>query len=295
MTLVVGSTGLLGGEIAKQLRARGHEVRALVRVSSRRENVEPLERAGAELIVGDLKDPQSLVRACAGVECVVSTATCTNSRGEGDGVESVDGAGQRALIGAAREAGVKQLVFVSFPSSKLDYPLQSAKRAAEARLRESSLTFTILQPTFFFEPWFSAALGFNWQQRSVQLFGGGDAKNSYVSFRDVARVAVGVIGNPAASNRTLAFGGPERMSRLDGVRLFEELTGAPFRLDTIPAEALEAQCAARADPLEWSFAAMMLSCGVREEFALGPEALEGVVDLAFESPRALAAAAVRGG
>ncbi len=59
------------------------------------------------------------------------------SRQEGDSIESVDRQGQLALIDAAAAAGVKRFILVSFPSVEVDFPLQSAKRAVEERLRRS--------------------------------------------------------------------------------------------------------------------------------------------------------------
>src|SRR5689334_6072457 len=74
MILVVGATGLLGGEICQQLAAAGHSVRALVRPTANESRVENLRRLGAELVTGDLKDPASLDKACAGADVVITTA-----------------------------------------------------------------------------------------------------------------------------------------------------------------------------------------------------------------------------
>ena len=62
MNLVVGSSGLLGGKIARALLTRGHPVRVLVR--------RPSDVAGAETITADLKDPGTLAAACRGVTTV---------------------------------------------------------------------------------------------------------------------------------------------------------------------------------------------------------------------------------
>ena len=63
MILVVGATGTVGGMIARGLLEQGRDVRIPVRPGS---NYRPLVDAGAEPVVGDLKDPPSLVPACAG-------------------------------------------------------------------------------------------------------------------------------------------------------------------------------------------------------------------------------------
>lgn len=67
MILVAGATGVLGSEIVRRLRARGEEVRAMVRVSSAPDKVERLEKMGAEIVRADVKEPRTLLAACDGV------------------------------------------------------------------------------------------------------------------------------------------------------------------------------------------------------------------------------------
>ena len=100
MILVVGSTGLLGSEICRRLRARGKQVRALARRTADRGRLKTLETSGCQMAWGDLKDAASLARACMGIEAVISTASSTLSRQEGDSIESVDRLGQIALVQA---------------------------------------------------------------------------------------------------------------------------------------------------------------------------------------------------
>src|ERR1041384_755644 len=124
MVLVVGATGFLGMEVCRQLRSAGKPVRGLVRGTSDPAKVDELRRLGVELVRGDLKDAASLPSACAGVQTVISTASSTLSRQEGDSIDSVDRRGQLALIDAARAAGVAHFVFVSFRDNPdVQYPL----------------------------------------------------------------------------------------------------------------------------------------------------------------------------
>ena len=75
MILVVGATGMVGSEICQRLSRRGEKVRALVRTTSSAEKVALLRGCGAEVCVGDLKDPDSLAGGCRGVPAVISTAS----------------------------------------------------------------------------------------------------------------------------------------------------------------------------------------------------------------------------
>ena len=158
MVLVAGSTGFLGREICRRLRARGVPVRALVRSSSDQTVVAALEALGANTVVGDAKDRASLDAACRGADTVISTVTTTRSRAPGDSLESADHEGQLALVDAAQAAGVQRFVFVSFSGGIAgDDALTAAKREVEARVRESGMTFTILRPSYFMEVWLGPA------------------------------------------------------------------------------------------------------------------------------------------
>src|ERR1039457_4974824 len=161
MNLIVGATGLVGGEICRRLAAQQKPVRALVRPTGDESRIDELRAAGAELATGDLKDPASIQAACAGATAVLSTASSVLSRQPGDTIDGVDRLGQLQLIEAAASAGVKHFVYVSFSPMAEDFALQRAKREVERALIESGMTYTILRPTFFMEIWLSPALGFD--------------------------------------------------------------------------------------------------------------------------------------
>jgi NADH dehydrogenase len=258
MTLVVGATGMLGGEICRLLSERKRAVRALVRTTSSPEKVARLEDLGVEIAYGDLKDRSSLDAACSGVSAVVTTASSTHSRQEGDSIESVDRQGQLDLIDAAERAGVSRFVLISFPASEPDYPLQAAKRAVEDRLKQGQLTYTILHPTFFMEVWLSPALGFDAANGTARIYGSGENKISWISFQDVARFAVAMLDHPAAGNATIELGGPDALSPLEVVRMAEQTRGKAMAVQHVSEEALRAQHSQTADSMSQTFAGLML-------------------------------------
>jgi uncharacterized protein YbjT (DUF2867 family) len=63
--LVVGGTGMLGGQVVSALLSRGKRVRALVRPTS---DAKGLEEAGVEIARGDMMDPASLLQAMDGAD-----------------------------------------------------------------------------------------------------------------------------------------------------------------------------------------------------------------------------------
>ncbi|HSE67195.1 MAG TPA: SDR family oxidoreductase [Gemmatimonadales bacterium] len=258
MILIVSGTGALGMEACRLLAARGEPVRALVRASSSPEKLTELKELGAELATGDLKDPASLRAACQGVSAIISSATSVHSQDPANSIETVDRQGQLALIDAAEATGVKHFVLISFPKIDVDFPLQSAKRAVEDRLRRGRMSYTILQPTFFTEVWLSPALGFDPASGKATIYGAGKNRTSWISFRDVAACAVAALNNPRAANATIELGGPDALSPLEAVRLAEGLVGKPVEVQHVPEEALRAQHAAATDLLQKTFAGLML-------------------------------------
>ncbi len=270
MHLVVGASGMLGTEICRKLAAEGKPVRALVRDSTERAKRDKLKSLGAELAFGDLKDPSTLATACLGISTVFSTASSTFSRQPGDTIESVDANGQLNLVRAARAAGVHHFIFISFPSAPEDFALQRAKRAVERELAESELVYTVLQPTFFTEVWLSPAVGFNVANASARIYGSGQNKISWISYFDVAKFAAACVDNAAARNCVIKLGGPEALSPLEVVRIFEEVSGRKFTVTHVPEEALRAQQAAAADSLQEAFAALMLNYAHGDAIGMAP-------------------------
>jgi uncharacterized protein YbjT (DUF2867 family) len=289
MILVAGATGLLGGEICRLFAAAGRPFRAFVRTTSDKSKVAQLRALGAEIAHGDLKDRSSVEAACQGIKAVISTASSTLSRQEGDSIQTVDLEGQLNLLDAAKAAGVTQFILVSFSPSALEFPLQAAKHAVEERLKQSGLTYTILQPTCFMEIWLGPALGFDFVNGKAQIYGSGQNKLSWISAGDVAKFAVESLDNPAARNAEIELGGPESLSPLEVVGVFERVQGRAFEIQHVPEEALLEQKKNATDPLQESFAGLMLyySAGnvidMRETLRKFPLQLVSVEDYAKAS------------
>jgi uncharacterized protein YbjT (DUF2867 family) len=260
-TLVVGATGLLGQEVCRQLREAQRPTRALVRATSDRGKRDFLQQLGVELVEGDLKDPASLARACAGASSVISTASSTFSRQEGDSVEAVDRQGQLSLVEAAKAAGTEHFVFVSFRDNpEIQYPLTVAKRTVEEALKRSGMAYTILQASYFMEVWLTPAVGFDVAHGTVRLYGEGDRPISWISYRDVAHAAVAALTEPAARNTVVELGGPQALSQREVVRMFEAAGAGEIATEGVSDSDLAAQLRSATDPMEQSFAGLMLQC-----------------------------------
>jgi NADH dehydrogenase len=175
--------------------------------------------------------------------------------GEND-IQSVDLEGVTCLIDAAKSRGAQHFIYISFTMDN-EFPLRNAKRAVEQRLKDSGLTYTILRPSYFMEVWLNPAVGFDAASAIARVYGSGQNPLSLISFSDVAKFAVASLDNAAARNATIDLGGPEALSQLQVVQIFEELGGRPFEVEYVPESALTERQATATDPMQQSFAGLM--------------------------------------
>ncbi len=261
MNLVIGASGMVGSEICKQLAAIGKPVRAMVRSTSDQAKVANLKRAGVEAVQGDLRDRASIEAACQGVTAVISTVSAMpfSYHPIDNNIQKVDLDGLMNLIDVAKAAGVRHFIYTSFSGNlDLDFPLRNAKREVEQYLKNSGMVYTILRPSCFMEVWLSPAVGFDAANAKVQLYGDGTNPISYISYLNVAEFAVASFENPSARNATLELGGPEAISQLGAVKIFEQVSGRKFDVQYVSEQALQSQLDAAMDPMQQSFSGLML-------------------------------------
>ncbi len=273
MILVVGSTGMMGSGVCQRLVELGKPVKAFVRETSDPAKVARLTGLGIPLVKGDLRDLASLKVACQGVETVIDTVSAmpfSYTPGQND-VQHVDVEGAKALMDAAKAAGVKHFIYTSFSKNiAADFPLCKAKREAEVYLKASGLVFTILRPSYFMEAWLSPMVGFDAANAKAAVYGSGDQPISLISLSDVIQFAVECVTNPAARNAVLELGGSEPVCPHDVIKIFEVKSGRPFEVSHVPAEALKAQMDGATDPMQKSFAGLMYCFAMGDPIDMQP-------------------------
>jgi uncharacterized protein YbjT (DUF2867 family) len=234
MILIVGATGNLGGAVTRMLLTQGQPIRILARSQS---NYQPLADAGAQVVLGDLKQRGSLDAACQGADIVITTANSA-ARGGEDTVQTVDLEGNRNLIEAANAAAINQLIFVSVltadPNSPV--PFLQAKGQTEDTLRASGTPYTIIAPNGYMEVMVARVVGMPaLMGQPVTLVGGGRRKHSFISAYDVAAFILAAISNPAAINQKLLLGGPQPLSFRDAVAIYERVLGHQIQVRSVAA------------------------------------------------------------
>ncbi len=110
---VTGGTGFIGGELVRQLRARGDEVVCLVRNPEKGEEVAAL---GCELVAGDLGDEGAIRAGMAGCDAVIHAAAVYEvgiPASQRAAMKEANVGGTERVLGAALEAKIPKVVYVS--------------------------------------------------------------------------------------------------------------------------------------------------------------------------------------
>ena len=218
--LVVGATGRVGGAAVEGLLGAGFEVRALVR---RVEKGERLRILGAELAVGNVTEPRTLVSAAEGCSGILSALGAGPGRGSSEAIEYE---GNLNLLSAALEAGVGRFVY----SSALMADHQLAQKVGSLRekarferelLAKGDVSSTILRPAIFMETLDMMLRG------SVAFVPGRQRRPvSWIAARDIARAAVRAFERDitgrheiAGPDTTTFDGAFERLGRARGRRI----------------------------------------------------------------------------
>jgi len=235
MILVVGATSKVGMRAIPQLLAQGEKVRALTRTPATAEAAN-LAKLGAEVVQGDLRDPDSLGRACQGAEKVLASAHGFSPGQADNNPHTVDDLGNRSLIAAAKAAGVQHFVFISIlgaaPSSPME--LFRIKYATEQALQTSGLSYTILRAAAFMEFWAAMVGEPILKTGKTTIFGRGNNPINFVSAEDVAKFAVIALNDAGARNQVINVGGPENLTFNQVAELFERVSGRPAKKNHVP-------------------------------------------------------------
>lgn len=113
--LVTGAGGFLGRYVVEQLVARGDHVRGLCR-----RPCDPLQRLGVEVVQGDIRDRDAVMRACQTMDAVFHVAAIAGIWGPWRDFYEINVLGTQHVVDGCREHGVSRLVYTSSPSVTFD-------------------------------------------------------------------------------------------------------------------------------------------------------------------------------
>lgn len=205
--LVFGGNRATGLDIVRKLRERGESVTVAVRASS---DTRELQALGVATVIADALDAEQVRAAFAATPYAAVISTLGTSRGEQ--AKRPDYVGNRNVIDAAREAGVKRFVFITvigagdsagtepLPARRFLAEVIRLKTQAEDHLKASGLGYTIIRPGGLgdVDPTGTAVLA-----EDPQAF-------SYIARSDLAELAVQALGDPATIGKTYSAYDPSR-------------------------------------------------------------------------------------
>ncbi len=194
--LVLGGTGMLGGPVARRLRADGFEVRLLARDP---EKARTMFGDSFEIVAGDVTDVSSLERGLAGCEGVhISVGG------------AVDKLSAENVVALAPGLGLKRITYLSGATASEEnrwFPMTAQKLDAEKAIGGCGVPYTIFCPTWPMEqlPRFA---------RGGQPLLIGDRSNPYHWFAadDLARMVATAYQLEEAANKRFFVHGPEAMT-----------------------------------------------------------------------------------
>jgi uncharacterized protein YbjT (DUF2867 family) len=217
------------------LTKRQMRVRVLTRARTRAKH---LESDLVEIVEGDVRDPESLRPAVAGMSIVISAIQGFDDPKSSP--EATDRDGNRNLIDAAKASKVDHFVLVSVMKTSPDHPMSlgRAKYAAEQLLKESGLAWTIVRGTAFMEFWAKLVGQPLIDTGHTQVFGRGSNPINFVSVDDVAMAVEMAVVNPAMRGVELDVGGPENLTMNQVVEIFESARGKKGKVSHVPLAAM---------------------------------------------------------
>jgi uncharacterized protein YbjT (DUF2867 family) len=237
---LAGGSGFIGRAIARRLLAGGINVRVLTRnPDSARAR---LDLPGVEFVGVDLGLPALLKQALRGADAVVDAIQFdgypVENQRRGLTFERIDYGGAIALIAAAKQAGVRQFIYISGAAADENstHPAFRAKGRAERAIRESGLTYTIFRPSLVYGPEDKVVNGLARALRFAPVFGvpgTGRQKVQPVIVDDLAAcVMLAVSGR--GRDGTYEIGGPDLMTFDEMMRIIMDASGHRRPLFHIP-------------------------------------------------------------
>jgi len=211
---ITGGLGFVGNCLARTLAAAGHQIILVTRPNGRKRGSESLQ-SGVIHAIG-LRDERKLAEAFAGCDAVAHCAGINREIGE-QTYDNIHIAGTKNIVNAARKAGVKKIVFLSFLRARPDCgsAYHESKWAAEEIIRGSGLDYTVLKPgviygrgdhmldhlshAFYTFPFFA-------------LVGMKDQLIRPAAVEDIARILRAALVEGRLSRQTVAVTGPEEMT-----------------------------------------------------------------------------------
>ena len=253
MILVIGATGKIGKDVVRGLKAKGEQVRAMIRDT---EKAPAAREPGVEHVTGSLENNASVIAALQGIEKAFLLSS------EEAGMADLHG----SFAAAAKDAGLRHLVRLSILPANPDAPIPLAKWHGEAdrSVTDSGVPYTILRPSYFMQNNLGGAATIVSDGTIYSAMGEG--KVGHIDTRDIADVAVAALTSEGHAGQTYVLTGPEVLTMAEVAARLSAALGKTIEYVNLPPEEIKARMVSagmpdwRADV--WVKLAGMISLGI---------------------------------
>lgn len=267
MILITGASGKTGQALTKALRKRDAQVRLFVRQA---EQAAQLQSLGAqEVVVGNLRAADDLVRASKGVDAIYHI--CPNMQPDEVAIA-------QNVIQAAQANGVSRLVYHSVLHPQTEaMPHHWRKLRVEELLFKAKLDFTILQPAAYMQNVLA-----NWpaitEQGIYRVPYAVTTRLGMVDLADVAEAAAQVLTEPGHSGAIYELAGSEVVSQTEIAAILAQVLGRPVAAEAL-AQPLWVQGAQQAGLGEYAITTLLKMFDYYERYGFwgNPRALTGLL------------------
>jgi len=233
--LVIGSSGVVGSEVARLLEGGGkHVVRTTSRPSDGSDEV------GTRKVHLDLLSGKGLENAFQGVK----RAFLMCPSGYSDQYKILS-----PLIGMAKERGLEKVVLMT--AIGVNLVPSSPMRRAEIELENSGLAYNIIRPNWFMQN-FSTLWAESIRAQGKIMLPAGDARVSFIDSRDIAAVATALLTSDEHGNGAFDLTGSDAITHFEVAQVLTNVTGRTIGYEDVPPDA---------------FKQVLLQKGVPEDYA----------------------------
>ncbi len=218
--LLIGATGTLGRQIAKQAVEEGHEIRCFVRNPKK---ASFLQEWGCELTRGNLLNSSDIEYALQDVEAVIDAATSRPD--DSKSIYETDWDGKLNLFNACESLNVKRVIFLSILLTEKfrSVPLMDIKYCTEKLLEKSSFDYTIFNCAAFMQGVIGQFAIPVLDSQAVWM-SGTPTKIAYMNTQDMAKVIVSAVNNPKTHRLKLPLVGPKAWDSNEVISLCEKFS-----------------------------------------------------------------------
>jgi uncharacterized protein YbjT (DUF2867 family) len=236
MIVVTGANGFVGRHVVDRLAKQGTPVRAMVRDAALLR-----QRAGVEVVTGDVTKPATLAAALRGADRIVHAAAITANIKEPypGAYAAVNQGGMENVVAAAREAGVARIVLLSGYGTRPDRDgtYMATRWGMEEAVRNSGIPYAIVQPTVQFGDgavFVSALAGLVRTSPVVPAIGSSRMRFQPVWVEDIVSAILRLLEDDALLGTAYPVGGAEVLTYAEIIQVIAGAMGKKRMTAAVP-------------------------------------------------------------